>query len=67
MARWAEGEGVAAALSEDALVVESNFDFSCLLHGHGTGHRMGGRRAVSEIVLRFFFGHVLFCSYILVA
>ena len=34
------------------LVVESNFDFACLFHGHGTGHRMGGRRAVSEIVLR---------------
>ena len=48
-------------------MVESNFDFPCLFHGHGTGHRMGGRRAVSEIVLRFFFGHVLFCSYILVA
>jgi hypothetical protein len=28
---------------------------------------MGSRRAVSEMVLRYFFGHVLFCSYILVA
>ena len=26
------------------LVVESNFDFACLFHGHGIGHRMGGRR-----------------------
>jgi hypothetical protein len=34
------------------LVVESNFDFACLFHWHGNGHRMGGRRAVSEIVLR---------------
>ena len=34
------------------LVVESNFDFACLFHGHETGHRMGGRRGVSEIVLR---------------
>ena len=48
-------------------MVESNFDFPFLFHGHGTGHRMGGRRAVSEIVLRKFFGHVLFWSYILVA
>lgn len=35
------------------LVVESNFDFPCLFHGHGTDHRMGGRRAVSEIVFNF--------------
>ena len=34
-------------------MVESNFDFPCLFHGHGTDHRMGGRRAVSEIVFNF--------------
>ena len=32
------------------LVVKRNFDFACMFHGHGTGHRMGGRKEVSEVV-----------------
>ena len=43
-------------------MVESNFDFPCLFHGHGTGHRMGGRRAVSERVLRFFLDMYFFVA-----
>ena len=41
-------------------MVESSFDFASLFHGHGTGQRMGGRGAVSEIVLKYFVGHVFF-------
>ncbi len=43
VARWAEGGEVAATLFEDA------FGGAGVFHVHGTGHRMGGRGAVSEI------------------
>ncbi len=52
VARQAKGEEVATALFEDAFGGGEDFVVACLFHGHGTGHRMGGRRAVSEKVLR---------------
>ena len=49
--RQAEGEEVAAALFEDLFGGIEIFVFACMFHGHGTGHRMGGRMVISERLL----------------
>jgi len=49
VARQADREEIVAALFEHSFGgVEEIFAY--LFHGHGTGHRMGGRRAISEML-----------------